>query len=93
MIPPIKPLKDPPKILTSLIPRSSGSNCLTNRSYRAKLGVCSCEPHCSWDLCRLVETPIDCLNGTSGKWKWDDRQNSWVAQIDQGINGSLPPQI
>ena len=83
----------PLKIQKRLIPRSSATNCAGDQSYRAKLGVCSCEPHCSWDLCRLTDTPIDCLNGTSSKWKRDDQQHTWVAQIDQGIDGGLLAQI
>ena len=71
------------KTHVSLIPCSS-AHC-GDEGHREKFGVCSCEPHCSWDLCRLDERPIDCLYGTGSEWRWDDAQNAWVAQVEKGI--------
>ena len=73
------------EIDTNLVPRMSINNCPSYSSYRSKLGVCSCEPHCSWDLCRLEEGPLDCLNGTKSKWRWNNEKNAWVAQMNKGI--------
>ena len=69
----------------SLIPVASENNCHTYYGYRENASVCSCEPHCSWDLCRLVGHPISCLQGTRSKWQWSRKKNAWVAQIVNGI--------
>ena len=66
----------------SLIPRSSKNDCAT---YRERLGTCTCDDHCSWDLCRLSNPPDDCLLGTNSKWKWDKRKKAYVAQIMMGM--------
>ena len=45
---------------------------------------CSCEPHCSWDKCRLFQAPDDCLAGTRSIWLWDAQRKYWVAQEVKG---------
>ena len=45
---------------------------------------CSCEPYCSWDKCRLLRAPDDCLTGTRSTWLWDVQRNYWVAQEQTG---------
>ena len=52
--------------------------------YRKRVGGCTCNDHCSWDLCRTFEPPTDCLFGTNSDWKWDRPQNAWVAHIIEG---------
>ena len=48
------------------------------------LSTCSCEEHCAWDLCRLVNPPNKCLRGTRSQWQWDSFKNAWVAQVIEG---------
>ena len=67
-----------------LIPRSHRNRCPIGSKYRARFGVCSCNRHCSWDLCRTIDPPNDCLAGTGSVWRWDQVKNAWVAQIDGG---------
>ena len=69
----------------SLIPSSRKSDCPINSKYRARFGVCSCDSHCSWDLCRAIDAPDSCLLGTEGNWTWDQNKYAWVAQIVKGI--------
>ena len=45
---------------------------------------CTCEPHCSWHKCRLLEAPEKCLAGTRSVWLWDRQGNYWVAQEMKG---------
>ena len=73
-----------------LIPSaSSAAGCPTHSSYREKFRACSCEPHCSWDLCRLVEKPADCLQGPNIEWKWENKLYAWIAQMGQGMKTFL----
>ena len=51
-----------------------GSTCYNDRN-------CFCEPHCSWEKCRLFEKPEDCLNGVNSEWIWNSTHNFWVAQL------------
>ena len=69
----------------SSIPRSSEESCAIKIGYRARFEVCSCNEHCSWDLCKLSEPPEDCLQGTGAEWQWDDIKEAYIAQIIQGI--------
>ena len=57
--------------------------------YRSRFRVCTCDEHCSWDLCRLLEPLDDCLRGTNSEWQWDDLKNAYVAQIIIGIYHTL----
>ena len=57
-----------------------------NAAYRARFGVCTCNEHCSWDLCRLAEPPKTCLVGTNSEWHWDSLKNGYAAQIVTGIH-------
>ena len=44
------------------------------------LQTCFCEEHCSWEFCRLVQAPKECLEETKSDWTWDAKKLSWVAQ-------------
>ena len=73
----------------NLIPRARKKDCPNGHKYRERLGVCSCNSYCSWDLCRTIVAPDDCLLGTNSEWKWDRDKNAWVAQIVEGVNDHL----
>ena len=64
----------------SLIPRSFKGYCLSDKIYRERFRTCSCDTHCSWDLCRSFTPPTNCLLGTDSAWKLDNVKNAWVAQ-------------
>ena len=64
----------------SLIPRSFKGYCLSDKIYRERFRTCSCDTHCSWDLCRSFTPPTNCLLGTDSVWKLDNVKNAWVAQ-------------
>ena len=70
-----------------LIPRRPENGCPNKKPYKNvyDFQTCSCENHCSWDLCRLHDPPGQCLAGTGSTWKWDILKSSWVAQVVQGI--------
>ena len=68
-----------------LIPQSSQIDCPIKARYRERFGSCSCGSYCSWDLCRAIVAPSDCLAGTGSVWKWDVVKNAWVAQVVNGI--------
>ena len=68
----------------SLIPQFSKDGCSSNKIYRERFGTCSCDTHCSWDLCRSLIPPSDCLLGTDSIWRWDNVKNAWVAQLLEG---------
>ena len=70
----------------SLIPRSLRQECPDDSQYRERFGVCTCNEHCSWDLCRSLVPPKNCLAGTGSVWLWDHLKYAWVAQIDKGNN-------
>ena len=44
--------------------------------------TCYCEDHCSWEVCRLLNPPLNCLLSMQGDafWSWDLIRKSWVAQ-------------
>ena len=74
----------------ALIPLPDGKKCPKDTQYKEnKVGrdlvkTCSCEEHCAWDLCRLVNPPNKCLRGTRSQWQWDSFKNAWVAQVIEG---------
>ena len=78
--------EDPEKFIidysldVNLIPRSSMNDCPKDSSFRARFGVCTCNDHCSWDLCRTAVAPNDCLKGTNSTWKWDHKQTAWESK-------------
>ena len=43
---------------------------------------CFCEEYCSWDSCRLLDYPKDCVRAVNSFWSWDTKRRIWVAQID-----------
>ena len=55
--------------------------------------TCHCEDHCNWYKCRLEKPPSDCLDGVHASWKWDEKGNNWVAQMNtenpMGNNGQM----
>ena len=53
-------------------------------NYDTNTFSCSCEPHCSWDKCRLFQAPKKCLDGTRSVWLWDNQRKYWVAQEVKG---------
>ena len=67
-----------------LIPRPNPNQRPKKIEYREGLGSCSCEDHCLWDVCRLVQGPKECLLGSFSEWKWDNIKNGWVAQVILG---------
>ena len=46
------------------------------------MNTCFCEDHCSWETCRLITPPQDCLSRIDGEaiWNWDGVKHAWVAQ-------------
>ena len=66
------------------IPHPPKHGCLRNQIYRERFGTCSCDAHCSWDLCRSSNPPSQCLLGTRSKWILDNAKDAWVAQIIEG---------
>ena len=72
-----------------LIPRSSVDGCPKDTIYKAGVGSCSCEDHCGWDVCRLIDAPLECIIGTNSEWQWDYVKSAWVAQISQGNISSI----
>ena len=71
------------------IPRATNDRCPLTATYRTRFGVCTCNDHCSWDICRLLDPLDDCLLGTNSEWKWDNLKNAYVAQITDGMYDRL----
>ena len=76
---------------SGLIPTQPEGGCPKHSLHKANYDTCTCmDDHCSWDLCRLQDAPMTCLNGTHSKWKWAKIKQAWVANIqsedDQGIS-------
>ena len=69
---------------TSLILTSSTGNCLSDQIHRKRFWTCSCDAHCSWDLCRSSTLPSDCLPDGNTKWIFDSVKNGWVAHKIRG---------
>lgn len=51
------------------------------------IDTCFCEDHCSWEICRLINPPKDCLSRIDGgaAWLWDDIEDAWTAQGNTGL--------
>ena len=69
-----------------MIPRSLENDCLPNKINRKRFDTCSCDAHCSWDVCRTSIPSSECLLGTYSIWKPDHVKNSWMAQRINGNN-------
>ena len=67
-------------LTVGLIPRSIKNGCSTNKIHRSRFSTCSCDAHCSWDLCRSSIPPSNCLLGMSSIWILDNIKDAWVAQ-------------
>ena len=69
---------------SGFLPDANGCPKNTRLHYRGEneeYMTCSCEEHCSWDLCRLEEAPEACLQGTARQWVWNPIKNAWATQI------------
>jgi len=64
-----------------LIPTQPEDGCPENSFARDRFDTCTCEEHCSWDLCRLEDAPSACLKGTFSKWVWAKHKMAWVAKV------------
>lgn len=64
-----------------LMPHASSKHCPKNSHYKKSHDTCSCEDHCGWDICRLVNPPDECVEEVFSEWKWDIVKNGWVAQV------------
>ena len=44
--------------------------------------TCFCEDHCSWETCRLINPPSNCISsiGHATVWARDEMKDAWVAQ-------------
>ena len=76
-----------------MIPRMSEHGCPKNSEHRDELNTCSCEDHCSWDLCRLETPPKSCLSGTNSNWRWNRIKSAWSAQISLGNKSEMPLKL
>lgn len=63
-----------------LIPKPEANGC--PQGTFDGLNTCYCEDHCSWETCRLVDPPQNCLSKIAGEvvWAWGSKQDAWVAQ-------------
>ena len=63
-----------------IIPKRPASGCPSGTFDSLK--TCFCEDHCSWETCRLINPPQDCLSRIDGEaiWNWDGVEHAWVAQ-------------
>ena len=45
------------------------------------IDTCFCEDHCSWETCRLMYPPSNCISSISPEivWARDEIKDSWVA--------------
>ena len=43
--------------------------------------TCFCEDHCSWEACRLLAPPFNCLSSMNGGaiWAWNSSKKFWFA--------------
>ena len=64
----------------ALIPKPSAYGC--PQGTFDSLNTCYCEDHCSWETCRLLNPPQNCLSNTANEsaWAWDSQKGAWVAQ-------------
>ena len=71
---------------------STGDECPIIGNYREfkfnenspTMHTCLCDDHCSWEMCNLADPPKGCVENINSKWQWDDRWNTWVAQVVLG---------
>ena len=75
-----------------------GEECSSNGNYRefkfheysmnisTIMHTCLCDEHCSWEMCNFADPPKGCLENINSNWQWDDRKNTWVAQVVLGIS-------
>ena len=63
-----------------MIPKRPASGCPSGTFNSMR--TCFCEDHCSWEICRLITPPHNCLSRIDGEaiWSWDALNDAWVAQ-------------
>ena len=63
-----------------IIPKRPASGCPSGTFD--SMNTCFCEDHCSWEACRLINPPHNCLTRIDGEaiWFWDAVNDAWVAQ-------------
>ena len=62
-----------------MIPRPTANGC--PKGTFSNLQTCFCEDHCSWETCRLLNPPQNCLSSMDNTaWAWDSIHDAWVAQ-------------
>ena len=74
--------------MNRIIPKRPNSGCPFG-TYNS-LHTCFCEDHCSWEACRLLNPPLNCLTefDKQAVWAWDSVKYAWVAQgMIQGSKG------
>ena len=68
------------KINDAVIPKPQADGC--PQGTFDGLNTCYCEDHCSWETCRLLNPPQNCLSniGNVAEWVWNAKKDFWVAQ-------------
>ena len=76
----IKLISTEKNINESLIPKPPADGC--PQGTFNSLNTCYCEDHCSWETCRLLNPPQNCLSNIANEsvWAWDSQKDVWVAQ-------------
>ena len=67
------------RIMNETILKRPASGCPSG-TYDS-LHTCFCEDHCSWETCRLLKPPHNCLSVIDDlmQWGWDSIKGAWVA--------------
>ena len=71
---------------SNLIPKRHHGECPSNTygksgdDYTSPQN-CYCEEHCTWEACRLLDSPEDCVSHVGSFWSWDSKKRFWIAQI------------
>ena len=71
---------------SNLIPKRHHGECPSNTygnsgdDYTSPQN-CYCEEHCTWEACRLLDSPEDCVRDVGSFWSWDSKKRFWIAQI------------
>ena len=76
---------------SNLIPKRRHGACFSNtygnsgNDYSSPQN-CYCEEHCTWEACRLLDGPEDCLRDVGSFWSWDTKKRFWIAQMGGTIS-------
>ena len=89
----IKLISTEKNINESLIPKPPADGC--PQGTFNSLNTCYCEDHCSWETCRLLNPPQNCLSDIAyeSAWTWDSQKNAWVAQSKYQIVYAIQKEI